>query len=294
MFAKAVALSGQYTRPVIISRRSENKEIASGIATYVVLNDAGWAVTAAHVVQGLLEMQKNAQERAKYHADVDAINANPLYSSGKKKHELGKLICNPAWLTNHSLWWGIDGIGIQGNVTIDPAADLAIVQLAGPLHNLNIKSYPTFGNPDPTVFQPQGMSLCRLGYPFHEIKSIFDEAMNAFSIPNLPHLNMFPNDGILTRHIMHEDVATKRKIRFMETSSAGLLGQSGGPIFDTNGTIWAIQVKTTHLALGFSPKVKFNGKEIVEHQFMHCGWGAHVSHLKAICDQVGITYNGAP
>lgn len=38
---------------------------------------------------------------------------------------------------------------------------------------------------------------------------------------------------------------------FIETSTPRLRGQSGGPIFDVNGAIWAIQSQTHHLKLGF-------------------------------------------
>ena len=60
---------------------------------------------------------------------------------------------------------------------------------------------------------------------------------------------------------MSVDNASQRKVHYLETSSAGLLGQSGGPIFDIDGTVWAMQSRTTHLPLGFAPKVNTKAKK---------------------------------
>ena len=93
---------------------------------------------------------------------------------------------------------------------------------------------------------------------------------------------------------MVTDPNTKRQIHILETSSAGLRGQSGGPIFDTDALVWAIQSKTQSLALGFAPKIKLQGgKEITEHQFMHVGWGVHVSHARELLDKHKVSYQSA-
>jgi hypothetical protein len=110
---------------------------------------------------------------------------------------------------------------------------------------------------------------------------------------DLPALATFPNDGILTRNVNMVDPNTKRQIHFLETSSAGLRGQSGGPIFDVNGHVWALQSRTTHLPLGFAPKVKANGKEITEHQFMHVGWGVHVPHIRELLENFKVPFQSA-
>ena len=77
-----------------------------------------------------------------------------------------------------------------------------------------------------------------------------------FNLPvNLPAgtfpMVFFPNEGILTRILCGED----GQPRFIETSNPGLMGQSGGPIFETRGTLWGVQSHTSHLPLGFSPGV---------------------------------------
>jgi S1-C subfamily serine protease len=78
--------------------------------------------------------------------------------------------------------------------------------------------------------------------------------------------------------------------KFIETSTPGLRGQSGGPLFDVKGEIWGIQSRTVHLELGFSPKKKDGPREIVEHQFMNVGLAAHVSHLVELFRQHGVQF----
>src|SRR5262249_9043402 len=148
--------------------------------------------------------------------------------------------------------WSVDGVGFS-EIQAEPITDLALARLAGPIDKLNVKTFPTFANPAKPI--KQGTSLCRLGYPFHEVKALFDSASQQFSIPDLPALASFPNDGILTRNVIIVDQNTKRQVNFLETSTAGLRGQSGGPLFDVKGNIWGLQSRTSHLPLGFAPTV---------------------------------------
>ena len=290
MFSQAMAQAAEYTRPIIVTKRLENQQVTCGMATFVVINNSGWVLTAAHVVQDVLVAEQHKKERDQFQHDVDAINANPTYSTGKKKHEVNQLKRNWEWITNHSLWWAVDGITFS-TIHIDMMADLAIAQLSGPIDKLNVNTFPRFADPAHPI--QQGTSLCRLGYPFHDIKALFDAATKQFSIPDLPPLASFPNDGILTRNVLIIDSASKRQIHYLETSSAGLRGQSGGPIFDVDGRVWAIQTRTNHLPLGFAPTVKTNGKEITEHQFMHVGWGVHVSHVRELLGKYNVTFQSA-
>lgn len=124
-------------------------------------------------------------------------------------------------------------------------------------------------------------SLCKLVFPFHNPNTQYDEASDRFFLqPGTLPVPRFPIEGIYTRNAM---VAKSSNgdfdIIFLETSSPGLRGQSGGPIFDTDGNIWAIQSHTSHLPLGFSPKVISNNKEVEENQFINVGMGIHASTI---------------
>jgi hypothetical protein len=124
-----------------------------------------------------------------------------------------------------------------------------------------------------------GTSLCRLGHPFHDIKATFDESSEKFSLdPGTFPIPRFPNDGILTRFVIKNAADGSGQATYIETSTAGLRGQSGGPIFDRRARVCGIQSQTTSLPLGFAPTIKQGSHEIVEHQFMHLGWGSHVKH----------------
>jgi hypothetical protein len=61
-------------------------------------------------------------------------------------------------------------------------------------------------------------------------------------------------------HALHALLKFNRAAKFVEMSSPGLRGQSGGPRFDVNGMVWGLQSRTQHLALGFSPQVEVNAK----------------------------------
>jgi hypothetical protein len=153
-----------------------------------------------------------------------------------------------------------------------------------------VSRYPVFKDPD-RDFQP-GASLCKLGYPFHSITPVYDSAKDSFMLPPgaLP-MPLFPMDGIFTRNLViapPPDATLPFPFMFIETSSPGLKGQSGGPIFDTQGTVWGIQCQTAHLPLGFSPPVPGGRASEKEHQFLNVGLGAHPKTILGILDQIGV------
>ena len=77
---------------------------------------------------------------------------------------------------------------------------------------------------------------------------------------------------------------------YIETSTPGLKGQSGGPIFDSHGNIYGMQVITNHLPLGFHPMVEYDGRKVVENQFLNVGVGVHVRTIRDILDARGVDY----
>jgi hypothetical protein len=193
---------------------------------------------------------------------------------------------------NVSVWWSWDNVTPSQTVVL-PGIDLAFVKLAG-FNPAWISTYPVFKDPQKEI--KPGRSLCRIGFPFSSISPTFDEVSNTFTLPpgSLP-LPFFPNEGIFTRTVIvpHNPATASPppyRLMFLETSSAGLRGQSGGPIFDTNGNIWAIQSQTIHFPLGFSPPVP-NGKPgEKEHQFMNIGWGVHIETIVGAMADRWITF----
>src|SRR5205814_832408 len=97
---------------------------------------------------------------------------------------------------------------------------------------------------------------------------------------------MFPIEGILTRFVQFVPNAASPPpfpLRMFETSSPGLRGQSGGPVFDQKGRIWGIQSRTVHYPLGFSPPVPNSTKGEKEHQFLNVGRCVHAESIIEFC-----------
>ena len=145
-----------------------------------------------------------------------------------------------------------------------------------------VSEYPVFRDPETML---PGTSICRTGFPFTNVAADFDEKCNAFRIrPGVLPIAFSPNAGIHTRNIITSQSSKDGgyQVMYVETSTPGLKGQSGGPIFDTEGRIYAMQVRTNHMPLGFHPVSNFNGKEVVENQFMNVGIGVHGKVLQDI------------
>ncbi len=282
----AYSVVRNFIRPVAISTRLENEKVDCGLATFIVVNRDGWIVTAAHVFGAMQASQVHAQERAAYHQRVAAINADQTLTGKQRHRQLDTLKQNPNWITHQSLWWYQNGVTAT-NIQVDPLADVAIARLV----NFDTASIPTFPvfklpNTDP----PLGGSLCRMGFAFAEVAATFNQATGNFEMQSQVQAPIFPNDGIHTRIALALDQPTGRTAKFIETSTPGLRGQSGGPLFDVRGEVWGIQSRTNFLELGFSPKKKDGGKEITEHQFLNVGLAAHVQHAIDLFNAHGVQY----
>lgn len=279
MFADAYAIASEYTRPVIVSIRYWDGTVESACGAFVLLNDRGWIATAAHILDSFFQYRQHSAEIKNYEDAVAQIERNEALRPKQRKKQIGKLRPNPKWVRNHSFWWGKDGVELK-DVSGLQKADLAIGRLE-PFEATPSARYPVLK--DPTKNLRPGTSLCKLGFPFHKIQASFDEPNNRFELPREAFpVPRFPIDGIYSRNILvPKRPEDKYEVKFLETSSAGLRGQSGGPIFDVKATLWGLQVKTAHLALGFNPKVRKNGREVEENQFLNVGWGVHPETLAA-------------
>ena len=276
MFANSLKSVSIYTYPVIISKRFYDEKVECDCATFIILNEEGWILTSAHVLTVLHLAKKHFIEYSDYKKRKAEIESNLRLNAKQKNKQIRHLSTNKQWITNQSYWWGKDGVTIK-NFIIDEMADLATGRLE-PFDGKSISVYPTFKDPKKELLV--GTSLCRLGFPFHSINATFDENKKSFQIaPGVLPMPRFPLDGIHTRVAIFVDNKSKREVKFIETSSPGLRGQSGGPIFDIHGNIWGLQSKTAHFALGFKPKVKHGNKEVEENQFMNVGLGTHVEEI---------------
>lgn len=279
MFRAACAIARGFTLPVVMSLRTFSGTCRSGIGTFVVVNEDGWFVTAAHILHQMRDLNAAVQK------SKSSASSSP--AGGPNRHERRATKVRgpqPNDIERWSTWWGGVGTELDGNAKVLEAVDLAI----GRLKNFDaskIKNYPVFKDPDKD-FIP-GASLCRMGFPFYDVDPVFDPATGNFTLKNVP-LPIFANEGILSR--MQERVpidgdgnphpTAPFPLRMIETSNASIKGQSGGPIFDEKGAIWGIQSSTTSYPLDFST---------AEKQYYHVGVGVHAATIVGAFTQLGVT-----
>jgi hypothetical protein len=286
VFSKALAQAEQYTLPVIFTRAHRNGQISSGLGTCIVLNQDGWILTAAHLALEIAAQATHQTEAAAHDKQVADIINDPRLHQNDKRKRLRLLKENPFWITHQAALWGLTHKTVVQRFHSNAYADVAIGRLE-PFDPAWIATYPIFKNPAEPMLP--GTSLCRLGFPFHQINATFDRQTGEFRLGEgvLP-VPRFPNDGIHTRVVNMVSTDGKHHATFLETSTPGLKGQSGGPILDRDAHIWAMQSKTQSLPLGFAPEAIQGNRKIVEHQFMHVGWGSHVSEIIALCNKYGV------
>ena len=274
MFADACEKAMKFTRPVIISTRTFDGRTLSGCATFFMVNRDGWALTAGHVFSSNIKFNEDRKKIEEY---------NRKRANGDDPGQ-----ADPDWITNHSFWWGWDNVRIA-EAYVNMEVDLALCKLDGFQPDM-VREYPVFK--DPEKLRP-GTSLCRTGFPFIKDVTEFDENTGGFRIKKgvLP-MAFFPNEGIHTRNIfMGRSRDGDFEKLYVETSSPGIKGQSGGPIFDKNGCIAGMQAFTQHFALDFRPSaVNEKGETVEVNQFMNIGVGVHVKTIRAILDSKGVKY----
>lgn len=287
MFAKAYAIASQFTRPVVVSVRRFDGTIESGQGAFVVLNRDGWIATAAHVLERESEYEASTKEMAEYQKQVADIENDLSATEKQKRKRKAKLSPNRNWITHISWWWGENLVTLD-DISVLPGADFAVGRLK-PFDGSHMLQYPVLKNPKNLQC---GTSLCKLGYPFYQVSATFDQvtgsfafSLDAFSLPR------FPFEGIYTRdRVVPNSDYGGHPIKFLETSSPGLRGQSGGPIFDSQGTVWAIQSRTESLALDFNAKVIRDGREVEIPQFLNVGVGVHPELLTEFLRDKGVAF----
>lgn len=276
MFSKAYEIARDFTQPLIVSYRFFDNRVECGFGTCIILNEDGWLITAAHNLNGFILYDQHKKEIDAYEVKKQEILQNATSKEFQKRSALKQLKNDKNWITNHAFWVMADEVKIEEDFYYGEH-DLAFIRI-DKKYLPKINSYPKIKNPDNIKI---GTSLCKLGFPFYDIKANFNEATKIFEFPpNTLPAPLFPIEGIFSRILD----AGKTKdgsmdILYLETSSPGLKGQSGGPTFDINGNIWAIQSKNNTISLGFKGNVEIDGKKVEENQFINVGWGVHTKTI---------------
>ena len=298
LFANAFRIAGAFTLPVVISSRLGSGECASAIGACVVVNREGWVLTAGHLLTEIMRQQESVLQHQAHQSGVRQLERDTVADKRFRKSKV-RTLKRPTKrsVRNHSTWWGRDGAQLH-DATLLPAADLALGRLQ-PFDPDSVAHYPVFKEPD-ADYAP-GRSLCKLGFPFHRIQPVFDEEQGAFVLPpgTVP-LPLFPLEGIFTRVVVASMPQAgggeeSQPGKFIETSSPGLVGQSGGPIVDAHGVVWALQSHTRHYSLGFNPPApgRDKGEKHAEHQFLNVGLGVHAESILGFLKSQGVAYQSA-
>ncbi len=255
----------------------------------MVLNEEGWAITAGHVFDEIEQAQQSIAGAAAIDEAVSQLERQKTANATQRNREMRRLHEQKQdSLSHHVEIWaaGADWHLSKPRATElrrHPGADLAAFKLSQFTPALD-QVYPKFRTNPITA----GLSVCRVGYPWHSVEAVFSddnfEVQSGFPAP------LFANDGIVSRFVVVQQ-PDGSDTTYIQTSSPGLRGQSGGPLFDTEASLCGLQSSTTHLDLGFAPTFSRDGQNVVEHQFLNVGQAVHVDEIRRFLDSHHIRYH---
>lgn len=260
-----------------IQRYYGSKEVHSGIATFIIVNDQGWALTCKHVAR----LVPQAIQINKSYMEFNHLlqMPSPLPRLIRKKELERKYGFKRGVTAEIKLRFPPQLDFSQISIYNHPTTDLALIKFSD--FTTDISTYPVFPKEEQQL-RP-GMFLCRLGYPFPEFNNYtYDEESKAltWTETGIQDSPLFPTEGMLTRHIVDKDGA---RIQF-ELSTPGLKGQSGGPAFDSAGRIWGIQSETVprDMNMDVEQDVIRQGKKkkVKESAFLHLGYCIDIRVIK--------------
>jgi hypothetical protein len=178
-------------------RRTAAGKCSASIGSLVVVNTDGWILTAGHIVSIATALAQGEQDAFKYYADRQAILDDGALSNGKKKKALKELGTPKKDATHRAaIFWGFADAHLV-DVTRLNEVDLAVGRLQ-PFDPAWVGTYPTFKNPAQDF--ETGTSLCKYGFPFHDLVPTWNEATDGFDVADdqFP-LPFFPIEGLYTR-----------------------------------------------------------------------------------------------
>ena len=255
VFGNACDVLRGWMVPIAIASKRVGRKPSVGLGAGVVLNRDGWVLTAGHIV-----------------SEIDALyQARASLGKGKSKKQ--------GDVEGVKVVWGVPGDLNASAGIVQPETDLGLCKLEG-FSDSSFRPPKLRGNG-----VRQGELLCRAGYPLiGNIKVDWNSQTEEFTLTDLFPATVFVNEGVVARFLGSGPTGTEHV--FIETSSPGLRGQSGGPLVDPDGRLCGIQIRTTHYPLGFTPQVG-NRKE---HQFLNAGQAVHVDTVKAFLDDHDVDY----
>ena len=281
MFESAIEKMLQFTRPLHTISRTYGGLVLPGTATFFFVNGNGVAITCKHVANLVPAGENLNATYRQFKTERDKLPKDNHFGRHIKGLELKYKYTKETTvqLKNNFLncFDKIDEIVCH----FHPTLDLAIVVFKG-FNKILYTSQAGFVKNSNQI--KQGKYLCRIGFPFPEFSNFKHNPSNDdIEWTNTGNANspVFPIDGIITRFVGNSPT----EITGIEMSTPGLRGQSGGPLFDTEGRIYGMQFATNHLHLGFDLKDKeiiADGRKlkVSNYPFLHTGICVHVEKIK--------------
>ena len=281
MFKAAIEKVGQFTRPIhFISNIYGEPTVRPGAATLFFVNEQGVAVSCKHVTSLIRQAAEASSQFRKFREEKNTLVKSGSFQKGIKdlKAKYGYDKPNNACQLLYQL---VDCVDLQAIEIIEhPVYDVAIIKMKGYTRRF-YSGHAMFAR-NSQELQP-GIFLCRLGFPFPEFSNFrYDPATETISwTQEIPRAVRFPLEGMVTRHFGEAG----GKIFGVEMSTPGLKGQSGGPLFNSEGIIFGMQSMTNHLHLGFdmnNQEVYSEGRKIkiTNQPLLHVGNCVHVDIIK--------------
>lgn len=291
MFVDAIEKVDQFTRPIhFILRYYTGSDIVPGTGTLFFVNENGFAVTCGHVARQILFANSIYENYLKFNSELRPFERDPGYDTQRQLLEVKYKLTQETPI--RILFNFINCVSTYQSLSIHlhPTQDLAIIQFRD-FESSHYRGHALFLKDTRKV--KQGRYLCRLGYPFPEFTNYkYNKESNDIEWIKTGRIQTpsFPIDGIITRHIGENNGATG-----IEMSTPGLLGQSGGPLFDPNGIIYGMQSSTRHLHLGFDQvnrEVITGGvrRRVSNYPFLNVGQCVHVEVIKQFLREKNITF----
>ena len=295
MFINAIENALKYTRPLHSVTRTYGGLLIPGSATLFFVNNKGVAITCKHVAQ-LIPGAENANKMYNQFKE----ERGKLTRDGKYKRSLQGLELKYKYGKESTIQIKNNFINCfdkieQITAHIHGELDLAILEFKG-FNEIKYQTHAKFVKDNSNI--KQGKYLCRLGFPFPEysnFKHDIEKDDIEWTQTGQSNSPAFPIDGIITRLAAN---APGQSITGIEMSTPGLRGQSGGPLFDTNGTVYGMQYATRHLHLGFDMRDKeiLHGgekKKVSNFPFLHVGLCVHVDRIKEFLHQHKVEFSEA-
>jgi S1-C subfamily serine protease len=293
MFVSAIEKICEFTMPIVVNFRLFDGSVRSGIGTFLIVNDEGWIITAEHILAPIMQVVEDKIKIEEYNKQIQEIEADDSIDPKKKRKKISRIPFSNDWITHYSIALGNTPFILgEALVFADKQNDVAVAKIENFDPKL-VKSYPKFINPK--SIKP-GTMLCKMGFPFPTYQASFNEEKQQFvssGDPKQDNIVNFPLEGMYTRDIVFIDDNGNQVAKFIETSSPGIKGQSGGPTFDKDGNVWAIQSKTCTLPLDFVGISETRGRKVEENQFLNVGWGVHPETIINILNFAGAKFEMA-